>query len=338
MLTFVLPVFYTLLQVVTLVVVGVLIARTGQWSKAFFQSLSGLLVQVTLPLYFFTRLSQTDPESIRQSLIFPGVALLVTACSLAWAEVGFRVLAPTHPFKRVGIALSTFGNIGYLPLTLIELFPLTLPLLSERFGVAIPSLYVGAYLLVGSPLLWSLGNFLVTGKGRVPRLSEVFTPPMYGILAGLLVTLLGLQPIIFDKRLPFYMIIKALEQFGNVTVPLALIGLGAMIARMSIKNTNLRPLFSLTLIVSLVRFLMMPVFFFLCAWLLLSRLSLTPAQWWVIFLEIHIPPATNLAVMASQTGMNEDQVAFVILITYLAYLVLFPIYVTLFLALPGILA
>jgi malate permease and related proteins len=106
---------------------------------------------------------------------------------------------------------------------------------------------------------------------------------------------------------------------------------------MSIRNTNLRPLWSLTLIVSLVRFLVMPVLFFLGIGLLLPRIAISPAQWWVIFLEIHIPPATNLSVMAAQAGMNEDQVAFVILITYLAYLVLFPIYLTLFLSLPGIL-
>jgi predicted permease len=218
-----------------------------------------------------------------------------------------------------------------IPLTLIELFPLTLPIISEHFGTTAPSLYVGTYLLVGSPLLWSIGNFLIVSKGRHPRLRELFTPPLFGIVAGLSVVILGLQPVLFNQHLPFFYLIKALERFGIITYPTILVCLGAMIGNIRIEKDDRKHLLSFASLVAVIRFLLLPLLFWFFYWAILQRLHLSPAQMWVIFLEVHVPPATNLSMMAVQAGIHEDQVSFTILLTYLVYLVVLPVYLLLFL-------
>jgi predicted permease len=295
------------------------------------------MVRIALPLYFFTKLSQTNPDDIRKSLIFPGIAVCVVILNFACAALIFRLFPGLRPVRRVGMALSTFGNSGMIPLTLIELCPLTLPILSERFGTTTPLLYVGTYLLVLSPLLWSIGNFLITGTGRYPKVRELITPPLLGILAGLAVVILGLQGILLDNRLPFFYMLKSLERFGAVTYPVILVCLGAMIARIQFRKSNQKELFSLAMGVSAIRFLLLPGLFLLLYWGIIQRLALSPAQQWVIFLEVHIPPATNLSMMAAQADMNEDQVSFTIFVTYLVYMLMLPVYLLIFLSLPGIL-
>lgn len=333
-----LPVIYTLLQILSLMLLGFCLAKTGEWwSKQFFQLLSRLMVRVGLPIYFFTKLCQTNPDDIRTSLLFPGIAVCVVVVNFSCAALVFRFFPKLQPFKRVGMALSTFGNSGMLPLTLIELFPLTLPVISERFGTTTPLLYVGTYLLVLSPLLWSVGNFLITGKGKLPKIRELVTPPLIGILAGLSVVMLGLQPILFDNRLPFYYLVKSFERFGAITYPTILVCLGAMIARIQFQKENRKELLSLATLVSAIRFLILPGIFLLLYWGVIQRFDLSPAQKWVIFLETHLPPASNLSMMAAQAGMKEDQVSFTILITYLVYMLMLPVYLLIFLALPGVL-
>lgn len=330
-----LPVIYTLLQLFALMLFGFGLAKSGRWPKEFFQQLSRLMVKFGLPFYFFANLCKTNAADVRQSLIFPVVAVMLMAICWGFATLSFRLFAPNHRFRRAGIALSTFGNYGYIPSTLIELFPLTLPILSARFSPSVSTLYISTFLLVGSPALWSFGNFLVAGKGRIPKVRELITPPLFGILAGLAVVMFNAQSLILDQRFPLFYLVKTVERIGAVTFPLVMICLGAMIANIRYENINRREFGSFVAIVMLTRFLWCPAaFFFAYAWL---APYLTPTQWWVIFLESNIPPATNLSIMAAQAGMNEDQVSFTLMVTNLAYLLVLPVSLILFFSLPGIL-
>jgi len=235
------------------------------------------------------------------------------------------------------MGMSAFGNSAYIPLTLIEIFPVTLPAVAGRFGLEIPTLYIGVYLLVLSPLLWSVGNFLVSGgSGRI-KLKDFLSAPLIGILAGFSVVFLHLQPVLFNPKLPFFHIYSALNRIAPVTLPLIMISLGSMIANLSYKKDKNHSRIKVTLCVSLIRFLFLPALFFSLYFLLFKKLALSPVQIWVIFLEMHIPPAANLSVMAAQAEINEDTVSFTLLVTYILYLFLLPLYLLFFLSLPGIL-
>ena len=235
------------------------------------------------------------------------------------------------------MGMASFGNSAYIPITLIEIFPVTLPLVADRFGLAIPTLYVGTYLLVLSPLLWSVGNFLVSGNSDRIKIKDFISAPLIGIVSGFAVVLFRLQPLLFNPELPLFHVYKALDRIAPVTLPLIMISLGSMIANLSYKKGEFSSRIKITAAVTLIRFIFFPSLFFALYFLLFKKLSLSPAQIWVIFLEMHIPPATNLSVMAAQAGVNEDTVSFTLLFTYTIYLFLLPLYLLLFLSLPGIL-
>ena len=332
-----LPIFYTVLQLFALIAVGFFLKRFGGWEDKFFSTLSVFVVKIALPLYLFIKISSGDPNAITRSPMFLLAAFIIMGAAAVVSIIVFHFLPLKTDEKRAGIAFSTFGNSGYFPLSVIEIFPVTLPLISELFGTSEPTLYVGVYLLVNSPLLWSAGNYLMTGKGRRPGLKEIITPPFVGVVLGFIALLTGFGAIAGNQALPFFHILSALERISAMTLPLILISLGAMIGNLHTSSEKSSKLIFMAGVTSSIRFVIMPALFYVSYFLFLKNLNLSPAQLWVLFLETHIPPATNLAAMAHSKGVNEDYAAYTLMVTYGLYMIIFPLYLMLFLSLPGIL-
>ncbi len=225
-----------------------------------------------------------------------------------------------------------------MPLFFIEIIPLSLPLVAERFGIRVPLLYVGAFMLVQSPLYWAAGNYLVGGGLEPPRPKTLITPPLVGIGLGIAAAAVGLGPFLQERTLPFYYVYSALGRIGSIIFPLVILCLGATIADLRGRvSSDRRPLRKLAAAVSAVRFLLLPLLFLALYFLVLRPLRVPPAMVWVFFLQFHIPPGSSLTIMAVQAGMNEESTSYVILATYLLYLFVFPLYLMLFLSLPGVL-
>ncbi len=332
-----LPIFYTVLQLFALIAVGFFLKRFGGWEDIFFSSLSKFVVKIALPLYLFINISSSDPSEIVRSPMFLLAAIIIMGAGAIVSILVFSFLPFKSDEKRAGIAFSTFGNSGYFPLSVIDIFPVTLPLISELFGTSEPTLYVGVYLLVNSPLLWTAGNYLMTGKGRRPGIKEIITPPFIGVLLGFAALLTGFRTVAGNMELPLFHILSALERISAMTLPLILISLGAMIGNLHTSSEKPSKLILMAGATSVVRFLIMPALFYGSYFLFLKNLNLSPGQLWVLFLETHIPPATNLAVMAHSKGTNEDYAANTLMVTYGLYMIIFPLYLMLFLRLPGIL-
>ncbi len=330
-----LAVLYALLQLLFLSGLGFLLGRLRGWPREIFHGFNRFVATVALPVSFFASIAQTDPAAIREGWIFPLLAAAVILVGLG-LSAGILALVPASgEERRAGMGLATFGNSGYLPIALMGILPVTLPGLAERFGFADATMYIGIYLLVNSPALWSLGNWLVAGTGR-PRIDELITPPFIGIAAGLAASALGLGPLIANPALPVYHLFQALDRVGDTTVPLIMIALGAMIGELSLPAGSRRTLVAIAAAVSAVRFLLLPAVFFAGYLLVLRPLGLDPTQLLVAFLMMNIPPATNLSVMVSRVGRNEDVVSFVLLVTYIAYLAVLPLTLLAFFAVSGL--
>jgi malonate transporter len=332
----ILSVTYTLLQLLVFLAIGFWLARGRGYPRDLFLGVNRFLAGVALPLYFFTSIAKTNIEDLRSGWVFPIIAIVVIAVGIAVSAPVFRLLPFSPAERKIGIGLSTFANSGYIPLGLLEIFPLTLPFIAERFSTQTASLYVGTYLLVNSPLLWTLGNWLVAGTGRRPKISELFPPPFIGIVAGLAVVGFGLQGPLFDKGLPFVHVFKALEKIGSVTLPLIMVSLGAMISELGAGSLSHGRRIGMAAAVAAIRYIAMPLLFIAAYLLALKPLGFTPVQCWVVFLEMHVPPATNFSVMVSQSGRNEEHVSFTLLLTYLLYLLALPLYLFIFLHLSEV--
>jgi hypothetical protein len=216
---------------------------------------------------------------------------------------------------------------------MIELFPLTLPMVAERFGTTAPALYVGSFVLIFSPLLWSVGNYLITAqKGFTLR--HAFNPPLVGIVLGFIGIASGLSVPLLNEELLVHHLYAGVRQIGLTTLPLILFSLGGMIADIDLHPRNRSAMVRMALGVAVVRFLFLPALFWGAFFLFLRDLPMISATgMWVLFLETHLPPATNLSVMVSRAGINRGYTAFTLLITYLAYVLIFPFFMMLFLTL-----
>lgn len=332
-----LPVFYTVLQLFLLIAIGFILKRFGGWGDSFFTTLSKFVVRVSLPIYLFIKISRSDADAIIKSPVFLLAAVIIMGVGILISRVIFSFTSFHEDEKRVGTAMSGFGNSGFFPLSFIEIFPITLPLIAESFGTAAPTLYVGTYLIINSPTLWSIGNYLMTGKGRRPGIREIITPPFLAVCVSFIVLLTGVQLVFENKELPFFHILSAFERIGDMTLPLILVSLGAMIANLHTSKNNRSRLMLMAGLTSIVRFLLLPSFFYGVYFLFLRHMDFSPGQIWVLFLETHVPPASNLALMAHSKGINEDYAANTLLVTYGLYMIIFPFYLMLFLKLPGIL-
>ena len=332
---FFLPVFYTVLQLLILMAVGFVLRRYAGWKESFFITLNRFIRNILLPVYIFIAISGADVESLRRAWIFPVAAVIIIAAGLLFSWPLFRLLPFDRQDRRAGIAFSTFGNSGYMPISIIEFLPVTLPFISRIFGVETPLLFVGAYLIPMTPLLWSMGNYLISGHTERPSFGDVVSPPMYGVIAGFVFVLAGGQAVLRDMTLPFVHIYTALEKLGLAVLPLVLISLGAAIGGLEIKKGMKRKMLLMVSGVSAVRFVLMPGFFFLMYFLVLRHMGTSPSQVWVLFLVSVTPPAMNLSVMALHAGVNKNYTAVTLLVTYLFYLVVLPVYLVLLFTLPG---
>ena len=323
------PVLYSLLQLAGIVAIGIMAGRFGGWPRDFYRSLSRLIVQVAFPLYFFARISKVDAAEMTGAFLFPLAAMLIIVTALVVSVLVFRFIPGSRQEKRTYVALSSFGNSGMIPLTITELLPLSLPLFAEQLAPNLPSMYVGAYILAETPILWSIGNFLITGQGRLPKIREIITPPLVGILAGTAAALSGRNTLFMTESQLLFHLVRSLELLGSLTFPLILFILGTQIGQLQLNRGTIRRLLPGTLLVSLVRFFLMPGIFVLILKIpgLEERLSFS--QKWILFLEMTTPPATNLSLIASKAGMQEDHVSFTILLNYLLYLLVLPLYIVL---------
>lgn len=330
-----LAVFYALLQLIVLLALGFGLARFRGYPRVLFQGLNRLTLNVALPVYFFVSISGTTLADIRSGWIFPLASVFLISFSLSISAALFRLLRFSDDDRRTGMALSTFGNSGYIPLALMEIFPLTLPALALKLSPATATVYIGAFILVNSPIQWSLGNWLIAGRQGRPKVTELITPPFVGIVTGFLVVVTGAQGVLFDQHLPFLYAWKALQKVGNLTLPLIMICLGAMIAELTFESGSRREMLGMAAAVAGVRYLALPLCFVAVYVLFLRPLGFTPVQNWVLFLEMHVPPATNLTIMAARAERNEHHVSFTLLVTYLLYLVVLPLFMYVFLSLTG---
>ena len=332
--SYLLPVFYAILQLIILIAVGFIARRVGQWSDAFFAALSAFVIRVALPLYFVSRVGRTDISDVGQILVMPIAAACLIAAGLIVSHALFAALPFTGSSRRAGIALAAFGNAGYIPLTLAEIVPISVPVVASRYSTELVPIQIAAFLFVFSPLLWSLGSLIITtpdgGRNRF-QWTKLVSPPLIGILIGIGISLSGIGTHAVDPRLPFHHILEAIDRLSAITLPLALVCLGALIGGLKVPRGAFGHYVGMALSVCTVRFLLFPALFFALYTAGLLRF-LGPPVLFAIFLEMHTPPATNFSLMVGKAGVNTEHTAVTLLVSYAVYLVAMPIYLLLLLA------
>lgn len=352
-----LPILFAVLKVASIAAAGFLLGKKSILHDSATSDISDLVIKVAVPCLVFTNaagglvgLSSTSAAA----LVIAGPAVIGAgyALSVVMAKV-FRV---DPAYRTAVVATSAFQNSAYLPLAVCTaVAPLVvqaagLPAMPNASGAAI--VCISLFGVLYSPIFWGIGlGWIVDDIGTPPPLTgeglggrgrwrqiatRMLPPPVIGLIVGYVVAFTPLRELFVPHDAPLRFLFDAAGDIGGMTVPLANLILGAMLARAGAgRNEPVRNY----LIVIATRFVIVPALFLSIAagtraWWISSPAAVIAA--FVIFLQSITPPATNLAVMSkgvreSSPHHTAEAIPRILLVTYLLCLLTMPAWLIVFL-------
>ena len=302
-------IFNVILQLSLISLAAGVLVRRQVVSQEQVQAVSSLTVNVFLPcLIFATTLTRFDPGEFPFWWAWP----LSGAGLFAAGTLFSAPLTRMKTEKRHLIPMASIQNGIYIVLPIGQL------LYPNQFDTF--ALYCFLLITGMTPLTWSVGKVLLTGKSTVDiRWQDFITPPLVATLAALLLIFTGLAAMVPAPA------IRGMNFLGQATVPLAVFILGATIGTISLRH--MPPLGDI-LTVTLVKFMLMPA-------TVMGILYVTgvhdtmPLFSSMMILQSSSPPATNLILMIKHYGGDTQAVSSMMLVQYLLALAAMPLWLAL---------
>ena len=268
--------FLPILNAFIIIAIGYVIYRTIGFDQ---KRISDLLIYVTGPCLIFTSLyTQKFVLADFFALAFAAIVIVLN-CGLA-----MKLLLMSQKIKSNGMMLpAMFMNSGYLG------FPVTLFALGE-VGLAMAVIFDA----VESMIHFTIGIFLVqdASKRKRERAAQILMIPLiYAVVLGI-----GLNLMHFQAA---DIVIQPLKLIGSITIPLALIALGARLGELKVFSWKI-PALAL-----FVRF----VLGFAIGFAFVQLFNITGLVRAVILLLSVMPPAVNSFVLNQKFGKHEDSEA-----------------------------
>lgn len=311
------------LKVFAIGAAGFVMVRCRWLSETGLQAIGQLTALLTVPcLVFYRFATQFDPATSPGWWKFALMGAGITAFGLVMG----KLVALRHGNNEEVTMLVGFQNAGFFVLPMLQAL---LPAHDYNRG----SLLLFVLLIPFNASMWLVGSWLLLKrKGFDPRI--IFTPPFISTLIS--VVLYGFAHD-FMHRWDNTVLLKvlfgdaahggavgAMQQIGDLTVPLATLTLGGSIAlnlrgRIEYKRAALE--------VALMRLVVVPA---LGYWFLLQVLPRDDYVVWILFmLQFASPPAIALSVFSQQHGYRMRLIPAASLLCYILCLVTVPFFVAL---------
>ncbi|MDR1124544.1 MAG: AEC family transporter [Deltaproteobacteria bacterium] len=308
-------VWHSLESVLTLFLisfVGFALARARWFSPETTILLPRLVMVVALPPYMLYNIThfmtREELGRLAYGVVIPFISILLCFGVGALMARLFKVERKRYGIFCSGVAFSNTIFIG---------LPVNLALFGES---AVP--YVLLYYFANTTLFWTIGNYFMArdGEGAQIRLvsrktlKRVISPPMLGLIAGVLLLESGLT-------LPGF-IAEAARGLGGLTTPLALMILGITMQGVSARQLRLDReqagiLFG--------RLVVSPL-----SVVLLSRVFPLPDLMFKVFIiQASLPCAASLAMLASFYKSDPEFSALAVSLTTLAAILSIPLFMLL---------
>jgi predicted permease len=213
--------------------------------------------------------------------------------------------------RKEFVSLVGFQNSGYMPLTLVGWI-----VAPEHLSTIL--IYLFLFVVGFNLVIWSWGvYFLSSHKAKYFSFSSMFTPPVVATLAAFALILLKLH-----TRVP-QVVLAPLQLLGNCSFPLAMLVVGGTLADLY----DGKPL-NKSLIIRLVavKLVLLP----LLGLLLISWAKFSYLVSFLIVLELALPSALTLTVIARRYGQQERIISQGVFITHIVSLITLPLILTLF--------
>ncbi len=266
-------------QICTLLIIlfiGFIIKRLNIITDELNKKLSIILLYITSPaLIFSSFIKEYDP----QKMITIGYIALGTFCSffvfILLAETVFFFFLKASEAKTVLKASAVFSNCGYMGF----------PLIGSVFGQD-GVFYASIYVVIFHLMVWTYGVIIYSGERDLKNLKRALLSP------ALIAVAIGLPVYIFQIKIPVP-IVNSSKLVGEMTTPLAMIIIGAIMA-----NTKLKELIMgwKVYYASFIRLVVVPVIAIIC----LRLISFPAEAAQIIIITLAMPVAVNVAIFAER--------------------------------------
>lgn len=297
-------------QILLLAGIGYFLVKKQIVDDAGLNTLSRLVIEVTLPVLIFCQLIKDFSFSMyRNWWIFPLISILITLIGLMLGMIFIRFIKGEE-VKNQFLSLIAFQNSGYLPIALIA------ALLPKEKQDAM-YIYLFLFLLGFNLVMWSLGVYMLTfTKSKKFEMGSLFSPPVVATLLSLIVVFLGVSKII-----PGF-IIKPLKMIGDCTVPFAMLIVGGSLAQIHLRSIDKKALF----LIILSKMILMPVLGFLFIWIF----RCTELIGLLIIMQFTLPPATSLSVIMRHYKKKDLLISQGILFGHIVSIVTLPLFLSVY--------
>lgn len=298
-----------MLQIFLLGLVGFVLVRKKILLSEAVSGLSSFLIGVTFPALIFWQLVTKFSFSLYPDWwIFPLASFIITGLGLSVGFL-FSLSVKDAQLRREFVSLAGFQNAGYLPLALLAWIA------PEKYQ-DILFIYLFLFLLGFNLVIWSWGVYFLSAR-KTFSLAGLFSPPVIAILAGLALVSLKLNSL-----MPKF-ILWPIELLGNFSFPLAVVVLGAVLAELSSHRPFQKKIISRLILAKLI---VLPAL----GLLLVSSFRLPYLLGLLIIMELAVPSANSLAVIARKYSEGEKLISQGIFISHLASLITLPVFLALF--------
>lgn len=221
-----------------IIIIGYITKKRNVYSHDTVNGMSKVLTAITNPaLIIGSTSAEMTGDVMQRAWIMLGLSLFfhVAVCLLLY-PLG-RLLRLEGKMRRIFVLLTGFGNVGFIG------FPLALSLYGE-----VGLLYSIPVSVGFQVVFWTLGSVIFGGK-KAFRWKNLVSP---GTIASLYFILCMALPAL---RLPT-LLLDVFELTGEITVPLALLLVGAMLAEAKLESVIKN---RLSYLIALLKLLVLPL-------------------------------------------------------------------------------
>ena len=288
------------LPVCMMLLVGIVLRKTGFVDDHFVNTSSRLVFNFGLPAVLFFSLSSLDhSQPFDPYLLLFACVMSVAGFVLAWL-LALNVVPQWHE-RGVFIQGAARGNLAVVGLALADNMygEQGIALLSLLMAVTIP-----VYNIISIIVLTYYGQDRQQSVSPAKLVRDILSNPLIiALLAGVLFSFTDfVVPDVIDK---------VGNYFAQITLPLALLGVGASLSRKVLRQTSQSSFWA-----GLTKVVLLPVITVPVAMLL----GYTDMELGVVFLMMSCPTAAASFVMAKASGGNGELAANIIVLTTLAAL------------------
>ena len=299
-----------IIQILCLAVVGYALHKKKLISETGFDAISRLVIEVTLPALIFYQLIRDFSFSLYPRWwLFPLLSITITLFGLALGFL-FGKSKRGLEYRLQFTSLIAFQNSGYLPLAIIgTLLP------SQKAATLL--VYLFLFLAGFNIVMWPLAMYLFTfSKNARFALSHLFNMPTLAALLGLGIVFLGLNAFIPPVA------VKTLRMVGDCTIPLALMVVGADLARIKLTHVDGRAM----ALLSFVKLILMP----LAGLALVKFFHLPELLGLLLIMQLAAPSATSLSAILRHCKKEDLFVSQGIFFTHVISIATLPIFLSVY--------